>query len=662
MNWTANPRRTDDTCAKASGPGDQQELLIAYRPIVRGASIAALFYFGMEVVKRLVFASGIEQLILLGSAVTALLLTGCVMLSVRRFTTALPLELSAGLICLCFVGNANVNMAVTYQTENLVYYVLMMPVFACMLPSLRMIAFTVSLCVASLLYFVQANAPSELGDYISVTISGIVAAGGIAFLIRGAVLAAVRARIEAVNERRTAVDMARQAQSLAERDVLTGLANRRSFFQHFEQLHQKTQEGRAPFLLALVDLDGFKPINDTYGHAAGDTVLQVVAKRLESLPVEHIFAARLGGDEFAILAPASGLASESARELGRLASKALHEPYDLSECTIPASGSVGIIVCENGERSQHELMERADHALYVAKRTRRGEAVVFNDALEAEMLSNGQIDRAFRKADLESELDINFQPQFDLQREKVCGFETLARWNSPSLGIVSPSIFIPAAERTGRIRELTRFLLEKALATQADWPDDLRLSFNLSTQDLMSPEAVTGILRVVQDSGIEPSRIEFEITESAMMGDFDQACASVGRLADAGCSLALDDFGIGHSNFNYLHRLPVNKIKIDRSFLVRLVEDNSAVKIVRTLIGLSHTLDLDCVIEGVETQGQLELLRSFGARFIQGYLIGAPVGTDSVAQTLARVDNHNPARLVPPSERRRFRRTDLKAG
>jgi EAL domain-containing protein (putative c-di-GMP-specific phosphodiesterase class I) len=213
---------------------------------------------------------------------------------------------------------------------------------------------------------------------------------------------------------------------------------------------------------------------------------------------------------------------------------------------------------------------------------------------------------------------------------------------------VTPDVFIPAAERAGLIRPLTQTLLRKAMAEMASWPDDLSLSFNLSTHDLMSPNAIDAILQTVEASGIPASRIEFEITETAMMSDFNQARRAIDRISEAGHSVALDDFGIGYSSLQYLQLLPVSKLKIDHSFVRNILEDTSSFKIVRTLLSLSQTLGLGCVVEGVESPAQVHILRTMGARHLQGYLIGAPMKPEAIPGSLDEIHDFAPAAQMPP--------------
>jgi predicted signal transduction protein with EAL and GGDEF domain len=291
------------------------------------------------------------------------------------------------------------------------------------------------------------------------------------------------------------------------------------------------------------------------------------------------------------------------------------------------------------------MMERADHALYRAKGAMHGKTVLFDASLEQEMSATGKVDKALRRADHAREFEVYFQPQLDLSGPRLVGFEALARWNSPELGAITPDVFIPAAERAGLIRPLTRIFLGKALAAMGDWPADLKLSFNLSTLDLMSPNAIDTILDTVAKSGIAPGRIEFEITETAMMSDFGQARQAIGRIHDAGHPVALDDFGIGYSSLQYLQQLPVNKLKIDHSFVRNILHDTSSFKIVRTLLSLAQTLGLNCVVEGVETPAQLQILKTMGARLIQGYLIGRPMPASDISEFLDRSIDTSPLAL-----------------
>lgn len=639
------PSSLKDRDKRSGDPMRDDEITIAYQPILRGAAIASLCYFMFDLATRLIWPDAEYH----GVMVTSVGIATLVSLGIRRYLmsprSALQLEASGGLLCALMYLNSNLQQVLYFQVENLIYSVLMIPLFAAMLPRRRSIAISTVLCLTSLLGLVAWNLPHQFSDYMWIGFSGIAAGIAISLIIRTAVLNAVKARLEAVRDRETAERLAREARHLAECDALTQLPNRRSFFLALNQRVQRLRDAGTPFILGLVDLDGFKPVNDTYGHAAGDEMLKVVADRLTTCLGSDALAARLGGDEFALLAPCEPNTPETALALGQDIEALLSEPYKLGDYTCKGSASVGLLLCDDPALESRAMMERADHALYFAKRALQGKAVLFNEALEQEMSATGKVDRALRRADHASEFEVYFQPQLDLPRSRLVGFEALARWNSPELGAITPDVFIPAAERAGLIRPLTRIFLGKALAAMSDWPADLKLSFNLSTLDLMSPNAIDTILDTVAKSGIAPERIEFEITETAMMSDFGQARQAIGRIHDAGHPVALDDFGIGYSSLQYLQQLPVNKLKIDHSFVRNILDDTSSFKIVRTLLSLAQTLGLNCVVEGVETPAQLQILKTMGARLIQGYLIGKPMPASEIPSFLERRIDTSPIAL-----------------
>jgi predicted signal transduction protein with EAL and GGDEF domain len=320
----------------------------------------------------------------------------------------------------------------------------------------------------------------------------------------------------------------------------------------------------------------------------------------------------------------------------------LREIYLLGTVAASISASVGF-VRHTGGLTASQLLERADYALYFAKQNLRGAPVIFSGRHEAEMRDFHQVDQTLRVSDLDRELAIVFQPQVDITENRTVGFEALARWNSEKLGVVRPDIFIKAAERSGLITDITLRLLNKTLTQIVDWPEDIRVSFNLSARDLRSAISLNNICAAVRNSGIDPTRIEFEITETAMLTDFAQACDSLMVLKRLGCRIAVDDFGSGYSSFSYIHQLPVDKIKIDRSFVTQLVKHGSAVKIIKTIVDLCRNLHLDCVIEGVETQAEMVKLAPVKARYIQGYLFARPMPADAVIAYLDDEDSRTVA-------------------
>ncbi|MCD7060892.1 putative bifunctional diguanylate cyclase/phosphodiesterase [Pelagibacterium xiamenense] len=420
---------------------------------------------------------------------------------------------------------------------------------------------------------------------------------------------------------------------LANMDSLTDLPNRRSFF---TSLARRT-DGDAQFgqfAVGVLDLDGFKPVNDLYGHAAGDRILFEVGRRLSGLSTDDVLIARLGGDEFGIIM--DGITSQEAIErFGRTVCDLLADPFRLAEGTVQISGTIGFATARGAEDAPAHILERADCALYHAKANTRGQVAVFSQSHEMQMRRNGMIEQALRKADFDSEFSLIFQPIQDIRAGQPSAFEALARWTSPSLGPVSPGEFIPVAERAGLISTFSTRLLRRALREMKTWPENVGLSFNLSAYDIASPDAVERLIGIIEQSGVAPSRIDLEITETAVMRDFDQACAALGRLRALGIMIALDDFGSGYSSLSHVHLLPLDKIKIDRSFITKIETNETSRNVVKSIIGLCRNLGVDCIVEGIETTGQLAAVGEMGAYFVQGYLFAKPLPVEGIESYLA---------------------------
>ena len=417
---------------------------------------------------------------------------------------------------------------------------------------------------------------------------------------------------------------------LANLDSLTGLPNRRAFFSELERAFAQASATGTRMALGIVDLDGFKPVNDLYGHAVGDRLLVEVAARLSPKGCcGSVFMSRLGGDEFAYLVT-DAPDDEALLAQGEEIAATLQAPFVLPEATVQVSGSVGIAVYPEMVQDPAALFERADYALYHGKSARRGGAILFSADHAARINSDARIEQALKRADFNRELSVVFQPIIDIRTHETVGFEALARWASPELGPVSPAQFIPVAERAGIVGSLTRPLLKKALAAAARWSPHLRLSFNLSAYDLTSTESVLTIVSIIEGGVFDPRRLDLEITETAFTHDFGQVQRSIEMLRLLGCGISLDDFGIGYSSLSRLHALPLTKIKIDRSFVTGLHESPASFKIVKSMLALSRDMGLDCVIEGVETQEELEALRSLGGLMVQGYIYSPPIQANQV--------------------------------
>lgn len=433
---------------------------------------------------------------------------------------------------------------------------------------------------------------------------------------------------------------------LANLDILTNLPNRRLFFGEADRLINAAAASGGTLAIGVLDLDGFKPVNDLHGHVAGDQILVQVAARLKEAAGTSAIVSRLGGDEFGIIVPGSVQPAEI-KELGNHICQSLRQPFAFNELAIKLSGSIGFALYPEVGQSAQQLYERADYALYHVKQSGRGRATIFDKAHEVQVRTTSQIDQCLRRADLEAELFLNFQPLHDISADRTIAFEALGRWNSPELGHVAPGVFIPIAERSEMISTITHILLRKALAEMNAWPTDHALSFNLSMRDLMSPRSMLAIVSIVRESGIEPSRVGFEVTETALMGDADQALDAIRLIKALGAKVSLDDFGTGYSSLSQVHRFPFDKIKIDRSFVTGIETDHASRSIVRSVVDLCRSLNIGCVVEGMETEAQARILVALGCNEMQGYYFGRPITGPQVMEYLASQDApENPKRLI----------------
>jgi diguanylate cyclase (GGDEF)-like protein len=426
---------------------------------------------------------------------------------------------------------------------------------------------------------------------------------------------------------------------LANLDSLTELPNRRRFFAELSSAFADAERRNVRVAVGIIDLDGFKPINDNYGHSVGDRVLIEAGRRIrevcEGFGPQRVEFARLGGDEFGLVVCGDPDDADLMR-LGERIGDQVKLPYQLDTAHTGLSCSIGFALFPQSATTAEALYECADYSLYHAKRHLRGRTVIFSSELEAEIRSRGVIENLLRTADFSTEMDLVFQPIVDATSEHTAGFEVLARWHSARLGLVSPADFIPAAERIGLIRPLTQALLVRALATARTWPDHIRLSFNLSAHDVCSPEGVLPLITIIEKSGLPPHRIDFEITETAVTFDFVRAQQSIAALKAMGCGISLDDFGTGYSSLSHVHRLPLDKIKIDRSFVADVNDNPVSHKIIKSLTGLCDDMEIACVVEGVETRAQLDTLRRLGCDFIQGYYFAKPMHGDAIDEYLAK--------------------------
>ena len=431
---------------------------------------------------------------------------------------------------------------------------------------------------------------------------------------------------------RQTLELSQQNEKLAHCDALTGLANRRDYFNCLNTMITEAERGlrdagrglkSGRFAVFLIDLDGFKPVNDVHGHMVGDEILISAGQRICTVLGEGGYVARLGGDEFGVIL--RDYNNEDMLEgLSSRICASLNTPFESVGGPVQLSGTVGIATFPAAARTATGLFERADFALYHAKRNNRGTAVLFAARHETIIRQESRIEQGLRQAELESEMSLVFQPLYNLETGEIYSVEALARWNSPELGFVAPDVFFPMAEKTGRVNDLTRNLFNRLLREVAGWPDHIGFSFNLSAHDLAVPEMMNWLIHRIKQSGIEPRRITFEVTETAILRDFDAGRQHIDTLRQCGARVALDDFGIGFSSLRYLHELDIDCLKIDRSFITPIVTNPRSQRIVKTVFDMCENFGIDCVVEGVETSEQCDVLRHFGARYAQGYLFARP--------------------------------------
>lgn len=420
----------------------------------------------------------------------------------------------------------------------------------------------------------------------------------------------------------------REAPSAAGSDGLTGLPNRGGFFGALESsLASGTLD---PLAVGLINLDNFSAINDTHGHRVGDRVLRDLAMRLEML-VPDAFVAHLGSDKFGFLVRGD---PEQARILAEAVRERAAAPYEISGLLVHVGCSGGLAVLQKGTESADALFDRASCALRSAKASNRGGVALYDADLERRVRTDRAIGAALQRCDPVREMSILFQPIYDLEAGRITAVEALARWTSPQLGPVQPDVFIATAERLGLIHTITLALLRKTLGELDRLPDAIDVSFNLSARDITDSRTVTAIVALVREMGVDPRRIIFEITETAMIRNFEVAADTVRLLRSLGARVALDDFGSGYSSLGYLHRMTFDRIKIDRSFMAE-VELSEGRRLLASIVGLCRNLGLGCIVEGVETPEQLTIIRDIGCRAYQGYLLSRPMTPDEFLAWLA---------------------------
>ncbi len=411
-------------------------------------------------------------------------------------------------------------------------------------------------------------------------------------------------------------------------DPLTGHGNMRRFKRRVEKLIEERQDDPAPFTVGMFNLDRFKPINDLFGRAAGDEILCQVALRISAALDTDASLMRLTGDKFALVLPRTFFEAD-AQKAGLLLKEILAAPFDLGERTVRLSGSFGFANYPFAGETFDALFSNCESALYQSKKGGAGLVTVFSRAMEEEMRRKTHIEQALRRAIAAEEVQPHFQPIVNLKDARVVGFECLARWTDKELGFVSPGVFIPLAEQAGFIDSLTRLLFRKAIECAHQWPQNVFLSFNLSSVQLIDPTTSLMILSMINRYNFDPRRIEIEITETAMMSDPVTAARVIDDLRAAGIGLSLDDFGTGQSSLGRLRDFRFDKVKIDRAFVAAMAEDRQSEHIVKAILTMCEGLGLSVIAEGIETPEQAEKLISLGCLAGQGYHFGKPADARS---------------------------------
>ncbi|RYE47661.1 MAG: EAL domain-containing protein [Hyphomicrobiales bacterium] len=429
------------------------------------------------------------------------------------------------------------------------------------------------------------------------------------------------------------------AERQATEDTLTGLPNRLSFDRQFNGRLETIKLLDPPTALLMLDLDRFKQVNDTLGHHAGDELIRAVADRLRAVLGPTDVLARLGGDEFAILHTCYAGTVEVAALAQRIVDT-IAKPFRVQGSDAFVGVSIGIVVATSGQRDSHELSRKADIALYEAKSAGRNRAAFYEEAMDEQVQNRHVIEAELREA-LRSpgQLWVAFQPLCG-DAEEIVGAEALLRWTHPQIGMIPPSRFIAIAESTGLIEQLGEFVLRRAAEFGARWPGRT-IAVNISPAQLRNPTFAERVFALLKETGMRPADLEIEITEGILLDDESTAANTIRSFRAAGIRIALDDFGTGYSSLSYLKRYPVDRIKIDRSFVAQLSTANASDAIVQAMVTLAHALDIEVTAEGVETVEQFRALLGMGCNTFQGYLFSQPLTLDDIdarfAEPLPRV-------------------------
>ena len=421
---------------------------------------------------------------------------------------------------------------------------------------------------------------------------------------------------------------------MAHHDALTDLPNRALLRERLEAALAYVRRGDS-LAVHYLDLDHFKSINDTLGHAVGDELLKSVAERLRGCVRDTDTVARLGGDEFAIVQIGLRDITDAADKAQRILDL-FKAPFEPGGHHVTTDVSIGIAIAPNDGSDADQLLKSADLALYGAKADGRGTYRFFESEMDVRMKARHSLEIDLRLALANGEFELHYQPQINLLSNRVCGCEALLRWRHPERGMISPTEFVPVAEETGLIVALGEWVVRRACRDAATWPQDVKVAINISPAQLMNQNLLPMVVNALAASGLQANRLEFEITEAVLLQNNERTMAALHQLRELGARIALDDFGTGYSSLSYLRRFPFDKIKIDRSFIQDLAGEGGSLAIVQAIMNLAFSLDMTTTAEGVETEEQLEIVRALGCTELQGFLFSAAKVAEDVLPLFRR--------------------------
>lgn len=434
-----------------------------------------------------------------------------------------------------------------------------------------------------------------------------------------------------LQERRLAEETIRR---LAHHDPLTGLPNRAALRQRLDEMLAEAQAGGYTFAVLCLDLDRFKEVNDLYGHGAGDQVLRMAADRMSKALSHDEFVGRVGGDEFVVL-QSEGLQPDFAAALAARLIEAFDPNFEIDGSPTDIGASIGIALYPDDGATAEQILANADMALYRAKGDGRGGACFFEPHMDLAVRRRRRLAQELRVAIAEDQLELLYQAQVRIPSAELIGFEALLRWHHPEQGLLYPLEFIPIAEETGLIIPIGEWVLRQACREAAGWLRPYKIAVNLSAKQFQDHDLADVVHRILLETGLSPSRLELEITETALFDDLQRALDALRRLRALGVSIAMDDFGTGYSSLSSLQAFPFDKIKIDRQFVEQLGEKKQAAMIVRSVLGLGKSLEIPVLAEGVETAQQLEFLSAEDCGEVQGFYFGRPASANHIRKTIA---------------------------